>query len=304
MTKNLGIAFLGIGLMGKPMAARLLSAGYMLHVWNRTTQKARQLAPSGAVIAETPQQAVQTAGWQADVVITMLDAGPLVATILQELLPVLTPGMIVIDMSSTRQSEAQQFSALLAQHGVVFIDAPVSGGVIGAEAGSLAIMAGGPADSYERITPLLMEMGRPTLVGQAGAGQLAKLCNQLIVGGTINIVAEALLLAEAGGADPVAVRQALRGGFAESRILEVHGQRMLDRSFLPGGQVKTQAKDMDNIQDAASKAGLELPLTNLVSAIYRDLLQTHPTADHSAALLELEKHNPGIRLGKGDDRLP
>src|SRR5690606_37635107 len=127
----------------------------------------------------------------------------------------------------------------------------------------------------------------------AGCGQLAKLCNQLIVGGTLGIVAEALLLAQAGGADPVAVRQAIRGGFAESRILEVHGQRMLDRNFMPGGQIKSQAKDMENILIAAAAAGLKLPLTELASDTYRTLMGLTPNADQAAALLALEKLNPG-----------
>ena len=147
-------------------------------------------------------------------------------------------------------------------------------------------------------------MGRATLVGPAGCGQLAKLCNQLIVGGTLNIIAEALLLAQAGGADPAAVRAAVRGGFAESRLLEVHGQRMLERNFLPGGQVKSQAKDLDNVLLAAANAGIRLPLTAQVTEHYHSLLATLPRADQSAILLELEQHNPGHRLGTGKDQLP
>jgi 2-hydroxy-3-oxopropionate reductase len=147
-------------------------------------------------------------------------------------------------------------------------------------------------------------MGRATLVGPEGCGQVAKLCNQLIVGATLNIVAEALLLAEAGGADPVAVRSAIRGGFAESRILEVHGQRMLDRKFLPGGQIKTQLKDMENILDAAAKAGVQLPVTSLVTDSYRSIVGAVPHADQSAILLAVEKLNPGKRVGKSADQLP
>ena len=192
----------------------------------------------------------------------------------------------------------------LAERGFGLVDAPVSGGVIGAEAGALAIMAGGMAAHFARAEPILKLLGRPTHVGGPGCGQLAKLCNQLIVGGTLNIVAEALLLAQAGGADPVAVRVAIRGGFAESRILEVHGQRMLDRNFLPGGQVKSQAKDMDNILAAASEAGLRLPLAELVTNAFHALMTTVPNADQSAALLALEAMNPGQRLGNGVDRLP
>jgi 2-hydroxy-3-oxopropionate reductase len=225
--------------------------------------------------------------------------------VLREICDVLSPGTLVIDMSSTGQSEALEFKGLLSERSIKFIDAPVSGGVLGAEAGTLAIMAGADdAVDFARVEPVLSVMGRPTRVGPAGSGQLAKLCNQLIVGGTLGIVAEALLLAQAGGADPAAVRAAIRGGFAESRILEVHGQRMLDRNFLPGGQVKSQAKDMENVLLAAAAAGLQLPISELTTAAYRSLLDVVPQADQSAALLQLERLNPGKRLGSAEDKLP
>ncbi len=294
------IAFLGIGLMGKPMASRLLQAGYPVTAWNRTRSKADELAPLGASVAERVADAVAAA----DIVITMLEAGPIVARVIDAALPGLKRGALVIDMSSTRQSEAQEVHAKLAAQGVRFIDAPVSGGVVGAEAGSLAIMAGGSAQDFAEAEAVLTVMGRPTLVGPAGCGQIAKLCNQLIVGGTLNIVAEALLLAQAGGADPTAVRAAIRGGFAESRILEVHGQRMLDRNFMPGGQVKSQFKDLENVLIAANNAGLRLPVTELVTENYHQVLQNAPQADQSAVLLALEAGNPGLRLGQQADQLP
>jgi 2-hydroxy-3-oxopropionate reductase len=165
-------------------------------------------------------------------------------------------------------------------------------------------MAGGNADDFAYAEAVLGVMGRPTLVGPAGCGQIAKLCNQLIVGGTLNIVAEALLLAQAGGADPAAVRTAIRGGFAESRILEVHGQRMLERNFLPGGQVKSQFKDLENVLIAAANAGLRLPVTELVTANYQSIMPNTPQADQSAVLLALEQANPGQRLGNNADQLP
>lgn len=294
------IAFLGVGLMGKPMASRLLHSGYRLTVWNRTRSKAESLLALGALIADTPAEAVH----DSDIIITMLEAGPVVADVITAALPGLKQGALVIDMSSTQQSEAEALHLLLSAHGIGFIDAPVSGGVLGAEAGTLAIMAGGHADDFARAESVLCTMGRATLVGPAGCGQLAKLCNQLIVGGTLNIIAEALLLAQAGGADPAAVRAAVRGGFAESRLLEVHGQRMLERNFLPGGQVKSQAKDLDNVLLAAANAGICLPLTAQVTEHYHSLLATLPRADQSAILLELEQHNPGHRLGTGKDQLP
>ncbi|WP_083664538.1 NAD(P)-dependent oxidoreductase [Herminiimonas arsenitoxidans] len=294
------IAFLGIGLMGKPMATRLLQAAYEVTAWNRTRSKADELAPLGAKVAEQVADAVR----DADIVITMLEAGPIVAQVIDAALPGLRHGALVVDMSSTRQSEAQDVHAKLAAAGVRFIDAPVSGGVVGAQAGSLAIMAGGSAEDFADAEAVLTVMGRPTLVGPAGCGQIAKLCNQLIVGGTLNIVAEALLLAQAGGADPTAVRAAIRGGFAESRILEVHGQRMLDRNFLPGGQVKSQFKDLENVLIAAANAGLRLPVTELVTENYQSVLQRAPQADQSAVLLALEQSNPGQRLGQAADQLP
>jgi len=294
------IAFLGIGLMGKPMASRLLRAGYRVSAWNRTRAKAEELASLNAEVAKTPGDAVA----DAEIVITMLEAGPIVAEVLEAALPHLRKGSLVIDMSSTRQSEAQAFHAKLAARGVAFMDAPVSGGVLGAEAGSLAIMAGGAASDFARAESVLKVMGRPTLVGPAGCGQVAKLCNQLIVGGTLCIVAEALLLAQAGGADPVAVRAAIRGGFAESRILEVHGQRMLERNFMPGGQVKSQAKDLENVLIAAAAAGITLPVTELVAESYRSILDAVPNADQSAALLALEQLNLGKRVGDAPNQLP
>ncbi|HJV84863.1 MAG TPA: NAD(P)-dependent oxidoreductase [Noviherbaspirillum sp.] len=294
------IAFLGIGLMGKPMAGRLLQAGYKLTVWNRTPTKAQALTPLGARVADTPAEAV--AG--ADIIITMLEAGPVVRQVIEAALPGLRQGALVIDMSSTRQSEAQDLTRMLANRGVGFVDAPVSGGVVGAEAGTLAIMAGGSVADFARAEPILAVMGRPVHVGPAGCGQVAKLCNQMIVGGTLSIIAEALLLAQAGGADPVAVRMAIRGGFAESRILEVHGQRMLDRNFLPGGQVKSQTKDLENVLIAANAAGVQLPVTELVTQIYRSIVDIVPNADQSAALLALERLNSGKRLGDAPDKLP
>lgn len=291
------IAFFGIGLMGKPMAINLLNAGYSVKAWNRTSAKAEALMTHGAIVAANPMDVADI-----DVLITMLAAGPEVRTVLEAAMPHLQQGALVIDMSSTRQSEAQSFHAMLADRSIHFIDAPVSGGVLGAEAATLAIMAGGEAEQFERAKPVLTAMGRPTLVGPAGCGQIAKLCNQLIVGATINIVAEAMLLAQAGGADPAAMRTAIRGGFAESRILEVHGRRMLDRNFVAGGQLKTQLKDLDNILNAAENASLSLPITSLVAEHFRSLVNTHPTADHAAVLIALEQKNPGKRVGLLPDK--
>ena len=294
------IAFLGIGLMGAPMAGRLLAAGYRVTVWNRNALKTDPLVALGARRAASAAEAVGISA----VVITMLDSGPVVAEVVSSSLATIAPGTIWVDMSSTAQSEALALDTLLRNSDQVFVDAPVSGGVIGAQQGTLAIMVGASVADYARVENLLKVLGRPTRVGPVGCGQLAKLCNQLIVGATIGIVAEALLLAQAGGADPAAMRAAIRGGFAESRILDVHGQRMLERNFIPGGQVKSQAKDLENVLRAASDSGLQLPIATLIAATYRDLSQTLPSADHAAALLALERLNPGKRVGVVPDRLP
>lgn len=298
------IAFLGLGLMGTPMAKRLVDAGYLTAVWNRTYSKSKCFIQSPAIVANSARDAVRQDDYPADIVFTMLAAGSAVDQVIQDIIPVMKPGSILVDMSSTQQAEAVAIDVMLHSHGIGFVDAPVSGGVIGAEAGTLAIMVGARPDHYQAVEDILKVLGRPTHVGVPGTGQLAKLCNQLIVGGTINIVVEALLLAKAGGADPVAVRAALRGGFAESRILEVHGQRMLDRNFLPGGKIKTQAKDMENILLAARAANLQLPLTEMVAELYRSLLDEYSVADHSAALLGLESLNIPARLGDGPNILP
>ncbi len=297
--EKLEIAFLGIGLMGLPMAKNLLKQGYSVQAWNRTKVKADTLKEFGATVANTLEEI-----GSADIIITMLEAGPQVKAVISAALPTLKKGSLVIDMSSTKQSEALELNHQLQIHNIRFMDAPVSGGVLGAEAASLAIMVGGDQTDFEQASPVLNSMGRATHVGPVGCGQLAKLCNQLIVGGTLNIVAEALLLAQAGGANPSAVRKALRGGFAESRILEVHGQRMLDRNFMPGGQVKSQYKDMENILAAAADASISLPLAQIITNHYQSLIESSPLADQSAILLAVEKLNHGTRLGSSENKLP
>ena len=288
--------------MGQPMVSRLLQAGYPVTVWNRSPEKMAASMALGAIGADSALSAVA----QAQIVITMLEAGPIVKSVLISALDGMSAGTLLIDMSSTQQSEALDIAQMVdaANKQLSFMDAPVSGGVVGAQAGTLAIMAGASPEDYARAEPVLCVMGRPTRVGAPGSGQLAKLCNQLIVGGTLGLIAEALLLAQAGGADPVAVRTALRGGFAESRLLEVHGQRMLERNFMPGGQVKSQSKDMENVLAAAKAANLVLPQAQLISDLYLSLMDSVPKADQSAALLAIENRNAGYRVGTLPDQLP
>jgi len=283
------IAFLGIGLMGQPMTRNLLQAGYRLRLWNRTPGKAEAFA-GAATIGATPAEAVTGA----DVVITMLENGPVVDAVLMQdaVLQALSPGTLVIDMSSIPPAMARDHSARLQALGVDYLDAPVSGGTLGAAEARLSIMAGGQEAVLKRARPILSAMGTVTHVGPAGAGQVAKLANQAIVGITIGAVSEALLLAARGGADPAAVREALMGGFAGSRILELHGQRMLDRSFTPGAPARIQLKDLQMILDEAAAAGLNLPLSNDVHGAYERLVASgHGDLDHSSLLLELERQN-------------
>jgi 2-hydroxy-3-oxopropionate reductase len=292
------IAILGIGLMGKPMAERLLQAGFVVHAWNRTAAKAQVLGKAGAIVHDNLADAVA----HADIVISILQDGAAVAATIAAALPALRPRTLWIDMSSIRQDEAMDNHATLTGAGIRHLDAPVSGGVAGAAQGTLAIMAGGSADNFARAQTIFAALGTAVLVGPAGSGQVAKLCNQLIVGATLHIVAEALVLAQAAGADPAAVREAIRGGFAGSKILEMHGQRMLERNFVAGGQVKTQLKDQRNILAAAADAGVALPVTALVTEQYQAIVADLPHADHSAALIALERINPGVRLGDAPDR--
>ena len=292
------LAFLGIGLMGRPMATRLLGAGFSLHVWNRTTAKAQALSALGAVV----HAEVRSAVGEADIVVSMLEDGAVVTSLIEAATTALKPGALWIDMSSIRQDESLANHATLLRHGVRHLDAPVSGGVAGADAGTLAIMVGGQADDVDAAATVFAALGTAVRVGPGGSGQVAKLCNQLIVGGTLHIVAEALLLAEAAGADAGAVRDAIRGGFAGSKVLEVHGQRMLERNFAPGGKVKTQLKDQRNVLAAAAEAGLALPLTALVTDQYQSIVGDLPEADHAAALIALERINPGLRLGDAPDQ--
>jgi 2-hydroxy-3-oxopropionate reductase len=294
------VAFLGIGLMGKPMAIRLAQTGFPVRAWNRSPDKAEALRDFGVQPCAELHDAVRGAR----IVISMLEAGPAVGQVLDAAMPALDTNTLWIDTSSTRQDEALVFHARLQSAQCRFVDAPVSGGVLGAEAGTLAIMAGGAPKDVLDADPVLRALGAPVRVGPVGSGQVAKLCNQLIVGATINVVAEALLLAQTAGADPAAVCEAIRGGFAGSRVLDVHGQRMLTRDFIPGGKVATQLKDQRNILAAAKEAGVTLPVTQLVTRQFERIADDLPQADHAAALIALERMNPGTRVGEGADRLP
>ncbi|MFK7763465.1 MAG: NAD(P)-dependent oxidoreductase [Roseobacter sp.] len=285
------ITLIGTGLMGVPMSRNLLKAGFDLTVWNRTIERAEPLAADGARVAASAVDAVSGA----EMIITMLSDGVATGALINdpEIQAALSPGAIWLDMSSTKPEHARAQSETLLDMGFGHLDAPVSGGTKGAEAGTLAIMVGGKADTFELARPAFEAMGRPVHVGPSGAGQLSKLANQTIVAVTISAVAEAMLLAEQGGADPQAVRAALKGGFADSVILQQHGARMTEGDFEPGGLTKFQIKDLDNTLAEAAGLGLTLPATQSV----RDRFQHFSDAmggaekDHSGLYLELKARN-------------
>jgi 2-hydroxy-3-oxopropionate reductase len=291
------IALLGTGLMGFPMAQNIAKAGFALSVWNRTLSKAEPLSAVGARVCDAAAAAVA----EADIIITMLENGPVVEALLFEagVAAAAKPGALFIDMSSIPPATARRIAARLRDMGKRAIDAPVSGGTVGAAQATLAIMAGGTVEDVDEARPMFEAMGRITRVGPNGSGQLAKLANQAIVAITIGAVSEALLLAAAGGADPAAVRQAIRGGFAESRILELHGRRMIERDFVPGGPVHLQVKDLDTILATAAEEGLDLPLVKDVRARFAQLRDDLGGAmlDHSALLLQLESINQPHKVG-------
>ena len=280
------ITVLGTGLMGYPMSVNVRQAGYDVTVWNRSPEKAAALAGHGAQVAQTAGAAV--AG--ADYVISMLADGRAVAEVFEQAQAGLSPTAVWIDMSSTKPAEARSLYHMLNGR---FLDAPVSGGTKGAQEASLAIMVGGDATVFDAARPVLSSMGRPTHVGPAGTGQLAKLANQAIVGITISAVAEAMLLLEKGGADPAAVRAALKGGFADGTILQQHGARMSKRDFTPGGLTRFQVKDLDNVLAEAATLNLTLPATQDVRDRFAHLCQELGGADkdHSALFLELLDRN-------------
>lgn len=283
------IGFVGTGIMGCHMARHLAEKGYRLYVWNRSPEKAQRLLAFGAQV-ETEAAAVAR---DADFVICMLSSGPVCDEVLLGsggVLAAMKPGSTLIVMSSIPVETAHRQAEAAKAHQVDYIDAPVSGGEKGAEAASLAIMAGGSPEVIENARPVLETMGRPVRIGPTGTGQLTKLVNQMMVASTITAVAEALLLAERGGADPAKVREALLGGFADSTILRMHGQRMIEGNFVPGGPAKYQVKDTTTALTLARGMGLDLPLLQLVDRLFGDMIEHGDgDLDHSAILLELKR---------------
>lgn len=279
------VGFIGLGLMGRPMSLNLLAAGARVIVHSRSPDPVQELAEAGAVPASSPASVAA----KADTVITMLPDTPAVETVLLGtggVVEGLKPGSLVIDMGTTGVMATRDFASVIEKAGGAYVDAPVSGGTIGAGDGTLVIMAGGSGEAVARAEAIFGVLGsRATHVGAVGTGQVAKAANQVIVGLNIGAVAEALTLAAKAGADPAKVREALRGGFADSRILEVHGQRMVDGDFRPGGKVTTQFKDLTQALELAAELGFSLPATALNRDLYARLIEAgHGDLDHSALI--------------------
>ena len=283
------ITFLGLGKMGLPMANNLANSGYKITCWNRTPAKLEHLSP---VLAVNKDLNVAISG--ADIVISMLSDGSASKEVISRLRDKsLSSVKTWIEMASVLPQEAIDQASYLKKYSIEYFDAPVSGGTVAAKNGKLAIMVGGEENIFNNIKEIFNPLGRPVLVGPIGTGQLAKLANQAIVGITIGAVAEAVLLLERGGADADAVRDALSGGFADSTILQQHGRRMSKRNFEPGGSVKTQLKDLNNIQKVSKMLDLKLPMLDDVTKRYLKLANNSKNLekDHSALFLELLKRN-------------
>lgn len=268
------VGFIGLGLMGRPMAKNLLKAGFPLVVQSRSAPPVDDLVSHGARRADSPAGVAR----QATRIITMVPDGPDVERVLagpDGIFQAIQPGTIIIDCSSIAPGVARALAAEAETHGARMLDAPVSGGEIGAVSGTLSIMVGGDADAFAEVKPILDAMGNPDKVirvGDAGAGQLTKVCNQMVIGGTLAVVAEAFALAIRAGVDPAMVRQALLGGFAASRVLEVHGERILTRNYTPGFRAQLYGKDMRIAAETLAAHDTPAPVSAVVQELVAALL--------------------------------
>ncbi len=293
------LGFIGLGIMGKPMAGHLLAGGHRLFAMSRSGVP-EELTGKGAVACKTAAEVAR----QANIIILMVTDTPDVEKVLFGPAGVaegLSPGKTVIDMSSISPIATKEFARRINETGCDYVDAPVSGGEVGAKAASLTIMAGGPEKAFARARPVFELMGKNiTLVGGNGDGQTTKVANQIIVALTIEAVAEALLFASRAGADPAKVRQALMGGFASSKILEVHGERMINRTFQPGFRIRLHQKDLDLALSGAKALGVALPNTAIAQQLFNACAaQGGGDWDHSGLVkaLELLGNHPVSKAG-------
>lgn len=287
MIENIG--FIGLGIMGVPMAGHLLNAGYTVYAYDVVPAQKEKLVAQGARGVASPREAAQ----HADVIITMLPESAIVEEVVlggNGVLGAMKKGAILIDMSTTSITTTKRIAAALEKEGLLILDAPVSGGDVGAMEATLSIMVGGPEEAFQKVLPVLREMGRNiTHVGGTGSGQVAKACNQVVVALTIEAVSEALVFAKKNGADPAKIREAMMGGFAQSRVLELHGRRMIERNFNPGGKVRLHKKDLDIALEVAKEVGVYMPGTALVSQIWNSLSAMGGLDwDHSAIVRAIE----------------
>lgn len=292
----MNVGFVGLGLMGRPMALNLLRAGHQVSVWARRPESMQPLLEAGAQAGESPADL----GARCEVVISMVADAPDVAEVALGAAGVASrprAGLIFVDMSTIAPKAAQDISAKLADHGIRMIDAPVSGGEVGAIAGNLTIMAGGDEAAFQTCVPLFEAMGKTvTLIGGPGAGQVTKACNQILTGVGVAAVAEALNFARRSGADAGRVREALLGGFAYSRVLENHGQRMLDRNFKPGFKAWMHQKDMRIVMEEAHRLGLALPSSAATAQMFNALVGSGMGEEDSIAVLRLLEKMSGDEL--------
>jgi 2-hydroxy-3-oxopropionate reductase len=284
------IGFIGLGAMGKPMAQNLMKAGYPLNVFTRTRSKIEDLLAAGACWCDTPKEIAE----KSDVVITMLPDTPDVEQALAGAKGVFEgahPGMLIIDMSTVSPIAVRRLAGEAETRGCDLLDAPVSGGDIGAQKGTLSIMAGGRESAFNRALPIFQALGKTILrMGDSGAGQITKAANQILTSIHIEAVAEALAFAASAGVDPAKVRQALMGGSAYSRILEIHGQKMLERNFTPGFRMRLHRKDLDITLDAGRAYGAALPVTGQVRDLMTETLNDgQGDMDNSSFILLIEK---------------
>jgi 2-hydroxy-3-oxopropionate reductase len=284
------IGFIGIGLMGFPMAKNLLKSGYKLKAFNRSQDKAERLKEFGAEISACIKDAVTNS----DIIITMLTDDTAVEKVMgsDEFIKNIKSNATVIDMSSINPVLSKKYADILKEKNINYLDAPVSGGTLGAEDASLAIMVGGEDKIFKECFDLLKVLGNPTLVGPISSGQISKLANQIIVGITIGAVAEAVILCEKSGTNPSKMIEALSGGWADSKILQTHGKRMINKDFSPKGKTTTQLKDMTNIINAGKVSDLHLPISNLIKEMYENLVDDGlGNTDHSSLYNEIKKIN-------------
>jgi 2-hydroxy-3-oxopropionate reductase len=276
------IGFIGLGIMGKPMVLNLLKAGFEVNVLSKSSSSAT-VQSAGAKVFDN----IADLSANSDIIITMLPDSPEVKQVVSEILPGIKKGSLFIDMSTISPGTTMEIYNSLKEKGVSAIDAPVSGGQVGAEAGTLSIMVGGSEDSFNRALPVFQAMGKNiVLIGDAGAGQVTKACNQMIVGITIQAVAEAFSMAKKAGVDLEKMREVLLGGFAQSRILDLHGKRMIDGNFVPGFKVKLHKKDMGIALQTGANHHVSLKATELIAGLMNQLVsEGHGELDHSSLFM-------------------